>query len=98
MLSGSRVFVETERQAPARHEAERSIGDRFQEGIAAGAGILCDFGLQRNADASLGIICLMDGVVAPESAVVVPEVMVGFGGLVVLHAPIPAEGVGQSLS
>ena len=79
MLSGFRVFVEAERQATARHEAERSIGDGLQQSIAAGPGILCDFGLQGNADAPLGKICLMDGVVAPESAIIVPEVMVGFG-------------------
>ena len=95
MLSGLGATPEAGRQAPARHEAERSIGDRLQKGIAAGPGILCDFGLQGNADASLGVICLMDGVVAPVSAVIIPEVMVGFGRLVVLHAPIRARGVRQ---
>jgi len=98
MRSGFRVFVEAERQAPARHKAERSIGHGFQQSVAAGASILRDFGLQRNADASLRMVCLMDGVVAPESAVIVPEVMVGFGGLVVLHAPTETQGIGQALS
>ena len=79
MLRGLGQIPKGERHVQARHEAERSIGDLFQEGIAAGASILCDFGMQGNADAPLGKICLMDGVVAPESAIIVPEVMVGFG-------------------
>ena len=98
MRSGFRVFVEAERQAPARHKAERSIGHGFQQSVAAGASILRDFGLQRNADASLGMVCLMDGVVAPESAIIVPEVMVLLGGFVLVHAPTETQGIGQALS
>lgn len=53
---------------------------------------------QRDAHPFLGVVIVVDGVVSPPSAVVVPDMVVRVVEVVVFHAPTSSEGVGQPLS
>lgn len=81
------------------------LGDTVKQLIAALSGFIPIPCAERNPDALLGVVRLVEGVVAPPRAVVVPDVMI-LGGAAVgagaelrcFHAPIPAQGVGHLLS
>ncbi len=73
------------------------FGRRIHEEVAQGAGYRDILRAQRNANPLLGVIVLVDRVMAPPNAVVVPDVVVGVG-MVVFHAPSSTRGVGHLLS
>ena len=73
------------------------LGGRLHEEVAQGAGDLHIVRSKGDPDAFLGVVVLVDRVVAPISAVVVPNVVVGIR-VFVFHAPTSSQGVGHLLS
>ena len=69
----------------------------FHEEVAQRSGDADIVGSQRDAHPLLGVVVLVNGVVAPVGAVVVPDVVVGIR-VFIFHAPTSAQGVGHPLS
>ena len=69
----------------------------LHEEVAQSPGDLDIAGLQRDAHPLLGVVVVVDRVVAPVGAVVVPDIVVWIE-VFIFHAPISAEGVGHPLS
>jgi len=69
----------------------------LHEEVAQGAGDLDIVRSQRDAHPLLGVVVMVDRVVAPPGAVVVPNVVVGIG-IFIFHAPMATQGVGHPLS
>jgi hypothetical protein len=78
-------------------ESGRDGGRAAHDEVTLAAGLLAVFGAEGNADALLRVVGVVDGEVAPPSAVVVPDVVVGVRTMCV-HAPTSTEGVGYPLS
>ena len=67
------------------------------EEVPQGAGNRNVVRSQRDPHPFLGVVVVVDRVVAPPGAVVVPNVVVGIR-IFIFHAPISTEGVGHLLS
>ena len=83
---------------PHAGDVAGDLGSRLHQEVAQGAGDGDVFRAERDADALLGVVVVVDGVVAPVGAVVVPEVVVWVGIFVRFHAPTRTQGVGHPLS
>ena len=78
-------------------DVTRDFRSRLHEEVPQGAGyrhIICP---QRDPHPFLGVVVVVDCVVAPVGAVVVPDVVVGIG-IFIFHALTSTEGVGHPLS
>ena len=69
----------------------------FEDGVPPAAGLVDILCFQRDAHAAGRCVGIVDCVVAPPGAVVVPDVVVGVRAMCV-HAPTSTEGVGHPLS
>jgi len=73
------------------------VGRGVQNGVPPAAGLVDVLRLQRYPHAAGRLVGVVNCVVAPPSAVVVPDVVVGVRTMCV-HAPTSTEGVGHPLS
>ena len=78
-------------------DVTRDFRSRLHEEVAQGAGDLDVVRAEGDPNAFFGVIVIVDGVVAPVGAIVVPDVVVGIR-IFILHAPISTRGVGHPLS
>ena len=83
--------------APHAGDVAGDLGGRLHEEVPQGAGDRDVVGSQRDANPFLGVVVVVDRVVAPPSAVVVPDVVVGIR-IFIFHVPTSTEGVGHLLS
>ena len=81
---------------PHAGDVTRDLRGRLHEEVAQSAGDLDVVRAEGDPNALLGVVVLVDGVVAPPGAVVVPDVVVGV--VVMFHVPTSSEGVGHPLS
>lgn len=70
---------------------------RLYEEVAQGTRDCHIVRAEGDPNALLGVIVLVDRVVAPPSAIVVPDVVVGIG-IFIFHASTSTQGVGHPLS
>ena len=86
---------------PTRHPRPwhlcADIGRSVQNGVPPAAGLVDILRFQRYPHAACRLVGVVDCVVAPPGAVVVPDVVVGVRTMCV-HAPTSTEGVGHPLS
>ncbi len=82
---------------PHLGDVARNLGGCLHEEVPQGTGNLNVVRPERDSDAFLGVVVLVDRVVAPISAVVVPDVVVGIRVLI-FHAPTSTKGVRHPLS
>jgi len=73
------------------------LGGRLRQEVAQGAGDLNIVRSKRYSDAFLCVVVLVDSVVAPPGAIVIPDVVVGIG-IFIFHTPTSTEGAGHLLS
>ena len=74
-----------------------NVGRSIQNGVPPAAGLVDILRLQGHPHAAGRLVGVVDRVVAPPGAVVVPDVVVGVRTMCV-HAPTSTEGVGHPLS
>ena len=82
---------------PQPGDVAGDLRSRLQEKVAQGAGDLHVIRPKRDPHPLLGVVVVVDRVVAPVSAIVVPDVVVGIR-VFISHAPISTNGVGHRLS
>ena len=82
---------------PHLGDVARDLGGRLHEEVPQGAGDLNIVRPQRDPHPLLGVVVVVNRVVAPVSAVVVPDMVVGVR-VFIFHAPISTGGVGHLLS
>ena len=82
---------------PHSRDVAGDLRGRLHQEVAQSAGDRDVVGSQRDANPFLGVVVVVDRVVAPPSAVVVPDVVVGIR-IFIFHAPTSTEGVGHLLS
>ena len=85
------------RLTPHLRDVAGDLGGRLHKEVAQGSGDLHIVRSQRDPHPLLGVVVVVNRVVAPVSAVVVPDVVVGIR-VFIFHAPTATQGVGHPLS
>ena len=83
--------------APHLGDVAGDFGGRLHEEVPQGTGDFDVVRSQGDAHPLLGVVIVVDRVVAPVSAVVVPDMVVGIR-VFIFHAPTSSRGVGHLLS
>ena len=78
-------------------DVTRDFRSRLHEEVPQGSSDRDIVRPQRNAYPFFGVVVVVDRVVAPPSAVVIPNVVVGIR-IFIFHAPTSTKGVGHLLS
>ena len=84
-------------QTPHPGDVAGDFGGGLHKEVPQSASDRNIIGPQRDAYSLLGVVVVVDRVVAPVSAIVVPDVVVGIR-IFIFNGPISAKGVGHRLS